>query len=70
MKETKKRWASFESSFLVDSFKLFTIKELMAQFPDRTQDAINCKAKRLRKLGWTLRKTKSAKARAYRQRRR
>lgn len=64
-----RRWTSFEEEILAENYKVLTIKELMEIFPDKSQDAVNAKTKRLKsqkKIEGG--KNVSAVNRAYRQR--
>lgn len=47
----KKDWNSTEEKRLIDNYTKSTIQELMAMFPNRSQESINNKIKRLKAAG-------------------
>ncbi len=47
----KKDWSSTEEKKLVDNYTKSTIQELMVMFPNRSQESINNKIKRLKAAG-------------------
>jgi hypothetical protein len=65
----RRNWSRSEEQTLLDNYADKTIKELMELLPNRPEDAINSKIKRLKKTGKlkTI-KTPQTVARAYKQR--
>lgn len=47
----KKDWSYSEEKTLIDNYYTSTIFELMAMFPNRSQESINNKIKRLKAAG-------------------
>ena len=47
----KKDWNSTEEKRLIDNYTKSTIQELMVMFPNRSQESINNKIKRLKAAG-------------------
>jgi len=65
----RRKWTFSEEQILLDNYASKTIKELLELLPNREEDAINAKIKRLKKLG-KITGTKDPKTieRAYLQR--
>ena len=64
-----KRWKFSEEKVLIDNYSEKTIKELMDLLPNRDENAINCKIKRLKKQNRIAsNKTEDAVNRSYQQR--
>jgi len=63
------RWTMHETDILITHYHDSTIDELMERLPNKTQEAINNKIKRLKKAGKLVgEKTEDAVKRAYEQR--
>lgn len=62
-------WKFSEEKILIENYECKTIKELADMLPDRDENAINCKIKRLKKQNRiATNKTEEAVSRAYQQR--
>jgi len=67
----RKSWKHSEDKILIENYNTKTIKELMDMLPDRSQDSINCRIKRLKKVNRIIEgKTEETKTRSYIQRER
>jgi hypothetical protein len=65
----RRNWSRSEEQTLLDNYADKTIKELMELLPNRPEDAINSKIKRLKKTGKLKTvKTPQTVTRAYKQR--
>lgn len=64
-----KKWKFSEEKIIIDNYAITTIKELLELLPERDQNSVNMKIKRLKKQN-RLTEVKSEEAinRAYRQR--
>ena len=51
-------WTTKEDSLLKDYYGSMKLKELKNIFPDRTENAIRGRVKRLRKKGWSFDSTR------------
>lgn len=64
-----KRWKFSEEKILIENYNDKTIKELQELLPNRDENAINCKIKRLKKQNRIVsNKSDDAVSRAYQQR--
>jgi len=48
---SKNKWGNTDTKKLMDNYNTKTIQELMVMFPNRSQESINNKIKRLKKAG-------------------
>ena len=47
----KRKWSHSEMKLLMDNYSTKTIQELMVLFPNRSQESVNNKIKRLKAIG-------------------